>query len=155
MLSEDGTNLFSVWISLAMLRADVEDGSCIWKIAPGEWETKETNGFRKILPVKDEKAVLITKKGIFYIDWKKQQLIREMKNDAEEDFLSERDRDGACCTVSGTNLAIANGHYLWCMTWRVENVSSRVSMTRRNIVQIRRMRLRLMKRQKMYFLRLE
>lgn len=36
-----------------------------------------------------------------------------MKNDAEEDFLSERDRDGACCTVSGTNLAIANGHYLW------------------------------------------
>ena len=41
------------------------------------------------------------------------------------------------------------------MTWRVENVSSRVSMTRRNIVQIRRMRLRLMKRQKMYFLRLE
>ena len=42
-----------------------------------------------------------------------------------------------------------------CMTWRVENVSSRVSMTRRNIVQIRRMRLRLMKRQKMYFLRLE
>ena len=39
-----------------------------------------------------------------------------------------------------------------CMTWRVENVSSRVSMTRRNIVQIRRMRLHLMKRQKNVFL---
>lgn len=113
MLSEDGQTYFCVDQLGNAYVLNVEDGSCIWKIAPGEWETKETNGFRKILPVKDEKAVLITKKGIFYIDWKKQQLIREMKNDAEEDFLSERDRDGACCTVSGTNLAIANGHYLW------------------------------------------
>ena len=113
MLSEDGQTYFCVDQLGNAYVLNVEDGSCIWKIAPGEWETKETNGFRKILPVKDEKAVLITKKGIFYIDWKKQQLIREMKNDAEEDFLSERDQDGACCTVSGTNLAIANGHYLW------------------------------------------
>ena len=156
MLSEDGQTYFCVDQLGNAYVLNVEDGSCIWKIAPGEWETKETNGFRKILPVKDEKAVLITKKGIFYIDWKKQQLIREMKNDAEEDFLSERDRDGACCTVSGTNLAIANGHYLW--VYDLESgecqLQSQYDQEKYSSDQAK-CDCVLMKRQKMYFLRWE
>ena len=49
MLSEDGQTYFCVDQLGNAYVLNVEDGSCIWKIAPGEWETKETNGFRKIL----------------------------------------------------------------------------------------------------------
>ena len=43
MLSEDGQTYFCVDQLGNAYVLNVEDGSCIWKIAPGEWETKETN----------------------------------------------------------------------------------------------------------------
>lgn len=107
-LSPDGTAYFCLDQQGTAYVLDVESGTCTWKINPGKLKGYDGGAFQYIAPISDSRAVAVSQEEILFLDWKKKKVVSKIERQEEEIQAAN-----LYYAISGTNLAVTNGHILW------------------------------------------
>ena len=85
---------------------DPADGTCIWKISPGDIEGLEAAKFEDFFPAAEDTAVLLCGGAAVYADWQEKDVICMVQ---DEDMTAS----DMAAALYGERIALTDGRYVW------------------------------------------